>query len=134
MILLTTHGMDEAEALCDRVGIISSGKLRCVGTPNYLKKKYGRGYTLTINTIATDTEEVARIDQFVCGEMSEGLGRLVHTVMYTRKYTLPKRIKVSTVFEQMEQAVRDGKVREWGISLTTLEDVFLAAVKEKNEV
>lgn len=33
-ILLTTHLMEEAEALCDRIGIINKGLLRCIGTQN----------------------------------------------------------------------------------------------------
>lgn len=48
-ILLTTHLMEEAEALCDRVGIISKGVLKCVGTQQSLKEKFGRGYRLTIS-------------------------------------------------------------------------------------
>ena len=40
-ILLTTHYMEEAEELCDRVGIIDNGKLISLGTPQQLKKKSG---------------------------------------------------------------------------------------------
>ena len=40
-IVLTTHYMEEAEALCDRVGIIDHGKLIELGTPDGLKAKYG---------------------------------------------------------------------------------------------
>ncbi len=36
-ILLTTHLMEEAEVLCDRVGILSKGQLRCIGSINELK-------------------------------------------------------------------------------------------------
>lgn len=32
-ILLTTHAMEEADALCDRLGIFIDGELKCVGTP-----------------------------------------------------------------------------------------------------
>jgi ABC-2 type transport system ATP-binding protein len=39
-IILTTHYIEEAEALSDRVGIIDYGKLVDVGTPEELKKKY----------------------------------------------------------------------------------------------
>ena len=47
-ILLTTHFMDEADFLGDRIAIMSQGKLKCVGSPLYLKSKYGSGYNLTI--------------------------------------------------------------------------------------
>ena len=38
-IILTTHYMEEAEKLSDRVGIMANGKLKCVGTPKQLKEK-----------------------------------------------------------------------------------------------
>lgn len=46
-MILTTHFMDEAEILGERVAILAGGKLRCVGSPFYLKKKLGIGYRLT---------------------------------------------------------------------------------------
>jgi ABC-2 type transport system ATP-binding protein len=39
-VLLTTHYMEEAEALCDRVGIIDNGKLIALGTPPQLKDTF----------------------------------------------------------------------------------------------
>jgi ABC-2 type transport system ATP-binding protein len=42
-IFLTTHYMEEAEALCDRIGIIDRGKLSIVGSPQDLKEKVGLG-------------------------------------------------------------------------------------------
>ena len=44
--ILTTHDMEEADHLCTRVGIMNHGKLRCLGSQNRLKAKYGRGYQL----------------------------------------------------------------------------------------
>ena len=38
-IILTTHYMEEAEKLSDRIGIMANGKLKCIGTPEELKKK-----------------------------------------------------------------------------------------------
>jgi ABC-2 type transport system ATP-binding protein len=40
-VLLTTHYMEEAEELCDRVGIIDNGKLISLGTPQQLKQQFG---------------------------------------------------------------------------------------------
>lgn len=47
-ILLSTHFMDEADILGDRIAIISNGKLRCVGSPLFLKSRFGEGYNLTV--------------------------------------------------------------------------------------
>ena len=48
-MILTTHLMDEAETLCDRIGIILKGKMRCLGSQYQLKTEYGKGFKLCIN-------------------------------------------------------------------------------------
>ena len=40
--------MDEADLLGDRIAIVSNGKLRCVGSPLFLKSHFGDGYHLTL--------------------------------------------------------------------------------------
>eukprot|EP00080_Pristionchus_pacificus_P003239 PDM63259.1 ced-7 [Pristionchus pacificus] len=47
-ILLTSHSMDECEALCSRIGVLSRGHLVALGSSQVLKSKYGNSYTLTI--------------------------------------------------------------------------------------
>jgi ATP-binding cassette, subfamily A (ABC1), member 3 len=47
-IMLTTHRMDEAEALCDKIAIMINGRFVCIGSPGHLKQKYGDGYSLTV--------------------------------------------------------------------------------------
>ncbi|XP_012517677.1 PREDICTED: ATP-binding cassette sub-family A member 8-like [Propithecus coquereli] len=46
--LLTTHYMAEAEAVCDRVAIMVSGRLRCIGSIQHLKSKFGKDYLLVM--------------------------------------------------------------------------------------
>lgn len=46
--LLTTHRMDEAEQLCDNIGIMINGRFVVYGTPGHLKQAYGHGYTLVL--------------------------------------------------------------------------------------
>lgn len=47
-IILTTHFMDEADLLGDRIAIISQGSLKCCGSSLFLKRKLGSGYYLTL--------------------------------------------------------------------------------------
>lgn len=42
-IVLSSHSMEECEAVCTRVGIMVKGSLRCIGSVQYLKSKYGGG-------------------------------------------------------------------------------------------
>ncbi|EGR32681.1 hypothetical protein IMG5_074470, partial [Ichthyophthirius multifiliis] len=47
IIVLTTHFMDEADYLGDRIGIMGEGKLICCGSSVFLKNRFGVGYNLT---------------------------------------------------------------------------------------
>ena len=47
IILLTTHFMDEADYLGDRIAIMAGGKLVALGSNIYLKNEYGVGYNIT---------------------------------------------------------------------------------------
>jgi ATP-binding cassette subfamily A (ABC1) protein 3 len=47
-LLLTTHSMEEVEALCGRVGIMVGGRLRCLGSAQHLKSRFGSGYVCTL--------------------------------------------------------------------------------------
>ena len=47
-VLLTTHSMEEAETLCDRIGIFMKGRLRCIGTAGDLKQRLGDGFFIHI--------------------------------------------------------------------------------------
>ena len=48
-IVLTTHHLEEVEELADRTAILAKGHLLAVGTNNFIKKKFGIGYHLTLS-------------------------------------------------------------------------------------
>jgi len=47
-IILTTHSMEEAEALATKMGIMVSGNLECIGTSQHIKNKFGGGYEIEV--------------------------------------------------------------------------------------
>jgi ATP-binding cassette, subfamily A (ABC1), member 3 len=47
IVILTTHYMDEADVLGDRIGIMGQGKLLCIGSSLFLKNRFGVGYRVT---------------------------------------------------------------------------------------
>lgn len=60
-IILTSHSLDECEALCNRIGIMYNGQLQCIGVTQELKNSLGDGYTLIIKL--TDSMGVPEIVQ-----------------------------------------------------------------------
>jgi ATP-binding cassette subfamily A (ABC1) protein 1 len=69
-VVLTTHSMEECEALCGRVGIMVGGRLRCLGSAQHLKGRYGQGYQLEVKLIAEDSEHIEKLVQSSGLEMS----------------------------------------------------------------
>ena len=78
LILMTTHSMEEAEALCTRIGIMAKGEMRCIGSAQHLKSKYGKGYTLTINLLPTgdEVQQQEKLGEFIIDNLSGGASEL----------------------------------------------------------
>ena len=58
-VVLTTHSMEECEALCPRIGIMANGRLRCMGSAQHLKNKFGQGFQveLKIKLVSNDDDD-----------------------------------------------------------------------------
>ena len=120
-LLLTTHAMEEADALCDRLGIFADGELKCVGTSTSLKKRFGKGYKLTVHSEAKYESEARK---FVLEVAPEAV--LLNSLAGTSNYEVPKSsIHLSKIFTIFEENREKYHIKDWGISNTTLEEVFL---------
>jgi len=58
-LILTTHSMEEAEALSTRVAIQIAGRFRCIGSMQHIKNKFGKGYEIEIKLIENTIESVS---------------------------------------------------------------------------
>ncbi|XP_019085909.1 PREDICTED: ABC transporter A family member 3-like isoform X2 [Camelina sativa] len=124
-IILTTHSMEEAEFLCDRLGIFVNGRLQCIGNPKELKRRYGGSYVLTMTTSSEHENDVEMLVQ----DVSPNAKKIYH-IAGTQKFEIPKEeVRISEVFQAVEKAKRNFKVFAWGLADTTLEDVFIKVAK-----
>uniref|UniRef100_A0A2C9LXB5 ABCA1-4-like C-terminal R2 regulatory domain-containing protein n=1 Tax=Biomphalaria glabrata TaxID=6526 RepID=A0A2C9LXB5_BIOGL len=48
-VILTSHNMNECDSLCSTLAIMVDGKIKCIGSPQHLKHKFGDGYNVTIH-------------------------------------------------------------------------------------
>ena len=55
--VLTTHSMEECEALCGRIGVMVDGSLRCIGPIQTLKSRYSQGFKLDLRLAITDGQQ-----------------------------------------------------------------------------
>jgi hypothetical protein len=120
-LVLTTHSMDEAEALCSRVGIMVAGRLRCLGSVAHLKATHGDGHTLELRTSAATAGSVAA---FLAQELpsavltEEHAGRLTYSVSSSGT-------SLANVFEALEHARRDFGVSDYSLVQCSLEQIFV---------
>jgi len=137
-VVLTTHSMEEADALCGRIGIMALGRLRCLGTPMHLKGKFGKGYHLTVSLQpSAEAGAFEKAERFIQQNFSSKA-----TVVTTwrkggnmRTYELPKEdVKVSQIFERFTEAVkREHHIQEWSLNQTSLNEVFLRIAEESEQ-
>jgi len=124
-IILTTHSMEEAETLCDRLCIMVDGSLQCIGTPKELIARYGGYYVLTMTTLPEFEQEVENLVR----KLSPS-SRKVYHLSGTQKYELPKQeARISDVFMAVESFKKRVEVQAWGLADTTMEDVFVKVAK-----
>ena len=62
-VVLTTHSMEEAEALCTKMGIMVDGQFKCFGSSQHIKNKYGMGFEIEVKIRPYNEKEVAQQKQ-----------------------------------------------------------------------
>ena len=124
-VVLTTHHLEEVEALCHRVAIMVDGTLRCIGSIQHLKDKFGTGYDLDVKAI-----DDAHIEKCKQGVIAIVPSAKLEEVQGTRlSFKLPKaEVKLSSVFASMQRlriVENEVGVRDFALSQTSLESVFM---------
>eukprot|EP00397_Hematodinium_sp_SG-2012_P000399 GEMP01000399.1.p1 GENE.GEMP01000399.1~~GEMP01000399.1.p1 ORF type:complete len:1480 (+),score=360.35 GEMP01000399.1:82-4521(+) len=112
-ILLTTHFMDEAEILGDRIAIMHQGTLACAGNPFFLKTLYGVGYTLTVDN--SGPGRALTVQYLPRAQVLSDVGQEL-------RFRVP--FDTSVHFPALFAALEDNNI-PYGVSVTTLEEVFL---------
>ncbi|CAI2348434.1 unnamed protein product [Caenorhabditis sp. 36 PRJEB53466] len=125
-IVLTSHSMEECEALCSRIAILRKGEMIALGTSQDLKSQYGNTYTMTImvNKIS-DRERVCRE---VHRKMPEAVLKTAMTNITTSLvWELPKRQKDkwSKKYEKVQKLARKLHVKDFMLTQSSLEDTFI---------
>ena len=117
-ILLATHYMEEADALCDRVAIIDQGRIVALDTPEALKRQYGPPAVLAF-LLATEISDPL-ID--IAREFSEE-GKVLVCGEELRIYVRNPEAILPTATQRLIEA--GARIREVRVAEPTLEDVFV---------
>lgn len=136
VILLTTHAMEEADLLSDQVAILNEGNLVAFGSPLELKSKYGSAIQFSL---ITDKEKVGNVEESIKEKFSDSISWINITSGESGYITLTIK-KIARKDEKNDEGVpvavlsdfirfleaEDSPVNEFGISNSSLEEVFLA--------
>ena len=130
VIVLTTHSMEEADVLGDRVAIMSHGKIQALGTALGLKKEYGGGYKM--NVIVQDEKYIKAVQEFMLNGLKGS--ELVGHVDMALFFKVPDTDDATLVhfFESVESRRQELGISDFSVGLTTLEEVFLELSKRDN--
>ena len=60
-VILTTHSMEEAEALCPKIGIMVDGQFQCFGSAQHIKNKYSDGYDILVKISSLTDDQIIKL-------------------------------------------------------------------------
>ncbi|XP_076209679.1 ATP-binding cassette sub-family A member 10-like isoform X1 [Aptenodytes patagonicus] len=129
--ILTTHYMEEAEAVCDRVAIMVSGQLRYIGSIQYLKNKFGKGYLLEIKVMDPEHTDLLHAEILRIFPSAARQERFPSFLVY--KVPMEDALPLSQSFSKLEEAKRNFNLKEYSFSLNTLAQVFLELSREQEK-
>ncbi|KAG0076214.1 ATP-binding cassette sub- A member 1 [Podila epicladia] len=180
IIILTTHSMEEADILGDRICVMAHGRLRAIGNSIHLKNKFGAGYRISIMTDPSTTEQVkAVVETKVPGAIlkDDSAGALLYQFPPSSMGSIPQLVQwlegtdtaeIASLPASSEGNSKNNSGRntplppvngssnnsldihasnalanstghapkvnalQWGISQTSLEDVFLKLIRDAN--
>lgn len=127
IIILTTHYMEEAEVLADRIGIMANGKLQVCGSSLFLKNRHGVGYYLTIvkePEVASPEHTQQLVDLLQKYVPEAEMDNDIHAEIAFR-LPLDSSSKFKDLFDDLDKRLKKLKLVSYSISVTTLEEVFI---------
>merc|ERR1711907_733100 len=125
-IILTTHLMEEAEALCDRVGIMVNGKLEAIGSLPHLKSRYGSFWQIYVSIDGGESAGLKELLQSLDSNVE-----MLECHISSSIWRVPNRsgLKLAEVFRRMEAAKERLGIHEYSISQCSLEQIFMRFAK-----
>ncbi|KAH0631842.1 hypothetical protein JD844_019699 [Phrynosoma platyrhinos] len=124
-IIITSHSMEECEALCTRLAIMVNGQFKCLGSPQHLKSKFGSGYTLLAKTHSDEEDNLQAFKIFVEKTFPGSVLKHEHQGMVHYHLT-NKNLSWAQVFGALEKAKEKYCVEDYSVSQISLEQVFMS--------
>ncbi|NXR43774.1 ABCA9 protein, partial [Hippolais icterina] len=129
--ILCTQSLEEAAAMCDRVAILVSGRLRYIGSLEDLKSKFGTSYHLELKM--TDVGQSDALHREILNVFPHAARQERTSSLLTYKIPVADALPLSRSFSRLEAAKRNFKLEEYSLSLSTLHQVFVDLTRDAEE-
>ncbi|XP_060088217.1 retinal-specific phospholipid-transporting ATPase ABCA4 [Heteronotia binoei] len=132
-VVLTSHSMEECEALCTRLAIMVKGTFKCLGTIQQLKYKYGDGYIVTMKIKAPKPglpPDPSLAEQFIQLNFPGSILREKHYNMLQYQICAYSLARIFRLILSNKDCLN---IEEYSVSQTTLDQVFVNFAKQQTE-
>lgn len=135
-VVITTHSMEEADALASRVGIIAK-RMLAIGETSTIRRRYGDHYELAIICEQDEDQDVVdgrsrRITEFVLRKFPGARPESDRVYHGHLKFRVPTSGSVAALFDTMEEHKQDLRIQYYGIQRSSLETAFLKLIRQHN--
>ncbi|XP_034470227.1 retinal-specific phospholipid-transporting ATPase ABCA4-like isoform X1 [Hippoglossus hippoglossus] len=130
-VVLTSHSMEECEALCTRLAIMVNGTFKCLGTIQHLKYKFGDGYIVTMKIKASKagvSPELEPVEGFMESSFPGCVQREKH--YNTLQYEIASS-SLARIFQVVVANKERLSIEDYSVSQTTLDQVFVNFAKQQ---
>ncbi|KAK7201757.1 hypothetical protein NESM_000241700 [Novymonas esmeraldas] len=104
------------------------GTLRCIGDKTHLKQKYGTGFEVTVRVAEESRATMAGVELFF--ETAFPTSELTEVRAGRFTYQLPNTVRLSSVFTALEEHKEKLRIRDYNVSQTSIEQVFMRISEE----
>ncbi|XP_051713429.2 retinal-specific phospholipid-transporting ATPase ABCA4 isoform X1 [Oryctolagus cuniculus] len=132
-VVLTSHSMEECEALCTRLAIMVKGTFQCLGTIQHLKYKFGDGYIVTMKIRSPKDDvlpDLNPVEQFFQGNFPGSVQRERHYNMLQYQVSSSS---LARIFQLLISHKDSLFIEEYSVTQTTLDQVFVNFAKQQTE-
>nr|AYM45137.1 ATP-binding cassette subfamily A member 1b [Carassius auratus] len=130
-VVLTSHSMEECEALCTRMAIMVNGRFRCLGSVQHLKNRFGDGYTIILKVAGPDPD-LQPVMKFIESELPGSTLKEKHRNML--QYQLPSSLtSLAHIFSILAKNKEFLRIEDYSVSQTTLDQVFVNFAMDQSD-
>ncbi|XP_070764458.1 phospholipid-transporting ATPase ABCA1 [Enoplosus armatus] len=132
-VVLTSHSMEECEALCTRMAIMVNGRFQCLGSVQHLKNRFGDGYTIILRLQDTKSDpDSCPINTYM--KSSFPSIELKERHQNVLQFQLPSHACcLARVFDVLANNYEELGIVDFSVSQTTLDQVFVNFAKEQTD-